>query len=111
MQNETVLRCLQRLRGVRPLDQSPTDTELIQIKSGSLSVAGGTSIPPVNAIINQGGKDFITSGTQITPPLTTLLKTRWKNDLAQAELTASREKAELTRNDVALAVIRSTTTF
>src|SRR3984957_8142652 len=40
-----------------------TDTELIEIKAGSLGVAGGTSIPPVNAIINQGGKDFITSGT------------------------------------------------
>jgi len=81
-----------------------TDTELIEIKAGSLGVAGGTSIPPVNAIINQGGKDFITSGTQLTQPLTTLLKIRRENDLAQAELRASREKAELARNDVALAV-------
>jgi outer membrane protein TolC len=81
-----------------------TDTELIQIKAGSLGVAGGTSIPPVNAIISQGGKNFITSGTQISQPLTGLLKIRQQNDLAQAELRASREKAELTRNDVALAV-------
>jgi outer membrane protein TolC len=81
-----------------------TDTELIQIKSGSLGVAGGTSIPPVDAIINQGGKDFITSGTQITQPLTTLLKIRRANDVAQAEVRASREKAQLTGNDVGLAV-------
>jgi outer membrane protein TolC len=81
-----------------------TDTELIEIKAGSLGVAGGTSIPPVNAIINQGGKDFITSGTQLTQPLTTLLKIRRENDLAQAELRASHEKAELARNDVALVV-------
>jgi outer membrane protein TolC len=81
-----------------------TDTELIQIKSGSLGVAGGTSIPPVDAIISQGGKNFITSGTQLTQPLTTLLKIRRENDLAQAELKASREKAQLTGNDVALAV-------
>jgi outer membrane protein TolC len=81
-----------------------TDTELIQIKSGSLGVAGGASIPPRNVIISQGGKDFITSGTQLTQPLTSLLKIRRENDLAQAELIASREKAELTRNDVALAV-------
>src|SRR5271155_223695 len=81
-----------------------TDTELIQIKAGSLGVAGGTSIPPVNAIISQGGKNFITSGTQITQPLSGLLKIRQENDLAQAELRASREKAQLTRNDVALAV-------
>ena len=81
-----------------------TDTELIQIKAGSLGVAGGTSIPPVNAIINQGGKNFTTSGTQITQPLTTLLKIRRENDLAQAELIASRAKAQLTGNDVALVV-------
>jgi outer membrane protein TolC len=81
-----------------------TDTELIQIKAGSLGVVGGTPIPSVNAIINQGGKDFTTSGTQITQPLTTLLKIRQENDLAQAELIDSRAKAHLTRNDVALAV-------
>src|SRR5258707_15186114 len=81
-----------------------TDTELIQIKAGSLGVAGGTPIPPVNAIINQGGKNFTTSGTQITQPLTNLLKIRRENDLAQAELIASRAKAQLTGNDVALAV-------
>jgi outer membrane protein TolC len=81
-----------------------TDTQLIQIQAGSLGVAGGTPIPPVNAIISQGGKDFITSGTQLSQPLTTLLKIRQANDLTQAELVASREKAQLTRNDVALAV-------
>jgi outer membrane protein TolC len=81
-----------------------TDTELIQIKPGSLGVAAGTQIPPVDAIISQGGKDFITSGTQITQPLTNLLKIRRENDLAQAELKASRAKSQLTRNDVALSV-------
>jgi outer membrane protein TolC len=81
-----------------------TDTQLIQIKSGSLGAAGGTPIPSANAIISQGGKNFTTSGTQITQPLTTLLKIRRENDLAQAELIASREKAQLTGNDVALAV-------
>jgi len=81
-----------------------TDTELIQIRSGSLGIAGGTPIPPVDAVISQGGKNFITSGTQITQPLTNLLKVRRANDLAQAELKVSREKAQLTGNNVALAV-------
>ena len=81
-----------------------TDTELIEIKAGSLGVAGGTPIPPANSIINQGGQNFTTSGTQITQPLTTLLKIRRENDLAKAELKASRERAQLTGNDVALAV-------
>ena len=81
-----------------------TDTQLIQIRAGSLGVAGGTSIPPADAIINQGGKTFTTSGTQITQPLTTLLKIKQANDVAQAEVRASRAKAELTGNDIALAV-------
>jgi outer membrane protein TolC len=81
-----------------------TDTQLIEIKAGSLGVAGATSIPSANAVISQGGKNFTTSGTQLTQPLTTLLKIRQENDLAQAELIASRAKAQLTGNDVALAV-------
>src|SRR6267154_4991796 len=81
-----------------------TDTQLIQIKSGSFGSAGGTPIPPADAIINEGGKNFTTSGTQITQPLTTLLKIKQANDMAQAEVKVSREKAQLTGNDVALAV-------
>ncbi len=72
-----------------------TDTQLIQIKSGSFGSAGGTPIPPADAIINQGGKNFTTSGTQITQPLTTLLKIKQANDVAQAEVKVSREKARL----------------
>src|SRR5262249_55085692 len=41
-----------------------TDTQLIQIFSGSLGVVGGTPIPAVNTIINQGGINLTTSGTQ-----------------------------------------------
>jgi outer membrane protein TolC len=81
-----------------------TDTQLLEINAGSLGVAGGTQIPPVSSIINQGGRDLTTSGTQITQPLTTLLKIKRANDMAQAEVKASREKAQLTGNDVALAV-------
>jgi outer membrane protein TolC len=81
-----------------------TDTQLIEIKAGGLGIAGGTAIPPQDAIISQGGKNFATSGTQLTQPLTTLLKIRRENDLAEAELKVSREKAHLTGNDVALAV-------
>jgi outer membrane protein TolC len=81
-----------------------TDTQLIEINAGSLGVAGGAQIPPVSGVINQGGRNLTTSGTQITQPLTTLLKIKQTNDMAQAEVRASREKAQLTGNDVALAV-------
>jgi outer membrane protein TolC len=81
-----------------------TDTQLVEINAGSLGVAGGTQIPPVSSIINQGGRNLTTSGTQITQPLTTLLKIKRANEVAQAEVKVSREKAQLAGNDVALAV-------
>jgi outer membrane protein TolC len=81
-----------------------TDTQLIQISPGTLGTIAGTPIPAGNAIINQGGKNFTTSGTQLTQPLTTLLKIRPENDIAQAELRATRQKAKGTENDVALKV-------
>jgi outer membrane protein TolC len=81
-----------------------TDTQLLEINSGSLGVAGETPIPPENHIISQGGRNLTTSGTQITQPLTSLLKIKQENDVAQAEVKVSREKADLAGNDVALAV-------
>ncbi|HTR25260.1 MAG TPA: TolC family protein [Terriglobales bacterium] len=81
-----------------------TDTQLIQIKAGSLGEVGGNPIPSVTATINQGGRDLTTSGTQLTQPLTTLLKIRPMNDMAQAELRSSRQRAKQTQNDVALKV-------
>jgi outer membrane protein TolC len=81
-----------------------TTTEFFELKAGELGTAGGTPIPAANSIINQGGINIATSGTQLTQPLTNLLKIRRENDMAEAELRASREKAQLTGNDVALAV-------
>jgi len=81
-----------------------TDTQLIQIAPGSLGTAGGTPIPPASSVINQGGRSLTLSGTQITQPLTSLLKIKRANEIAQAEVRVSREKAQLTGNDVALAV-------
>jgi len=81
-----------------------TDTQLIEIYGGSLGTVAGAPVPLVNSIINQGGRDLTTSGTQLTQPLTTLLKIRHTNDIAQADLKASRSSAQRTENDVALKV-------
>ena len=81
-----------------------TDTQLVQLGAGSLGVAGGTPIPPSDLIINQGSLDLKTIGTQVTQPLTSLLKIRQANDMAEAELKASRQTAQLTVNDIALEV-------
>src|ERR1700740_1163169 len=37
-----------------------TDTQLIEINAGSLGVAGGSQIPPVSSILNQGGRHLTT---------------------------------------------------
>ena len=81
-----------------------TDTKLIQIYPGSLGTVAGSPIPPTTAVINQGGRDLTTSGTQLTQPLTTLLKIRRENDIAQAELKSSRQSAQQMENDVALKI-------
>jgi outer membrane protein TolC len=81
-----------------------TDTQLIDIGAGSLGTVAGTPIPTQTSILNQGGRNLTTSGTQLTQPLTTLLKIKAENDIAHAELKASRETAHQTENDVALKV-------
>jgi len=81
-----------------------TDTEFIGIPEGSLGMAGNSGIPSRQFIINQGEKNFIASGTQLTQPLTELFKIKAGNDVARADLNASREKARGVENDVALKV-------
>jgi outer membrane protein TolC len=81
-----------------------TDTQFIAIPAGGLGVVSGTSIPARQFTINQGDKNFIVSGTGFTQPLTELFKIKAGNDVARAELNASREKARGVGNDVALRV-------
>lgn len=81
-----------------------TDTEFIGIPAGGLGVVANSAIPARPLIINQGEKNFIASGTQLTQPLTELFKIGAANDVARANLNASREKARGVENDVALKV-------
>jgi outer membrane protein TolC len=81
-----------------------TDTQFIAIPAGALGVVGGTLIPDRQFNINQGDKSFIVSGTGLTQPLTELFKIKAGNDVARANLNASREKARGVENDVALKV-------
>jgi len=81
-----------------------TDTQFIAIAAGGLGIVGGTAIPARQFTINQGEKNFIASGTGLTQPLTELFKIKAGNDVARAEVNASREKARGVENDVALRV-------
>ena len=82
-----------------------TDTQFVQIPAGSLGIAAGTPIPERSAILNQGGRTFVTSGTTLVQPLTQLFsKVRPSNDIARAELSATRANAKETENAIALKV-------
>jgi outer membrane protein TolC len=82
-----------------------TDTQFIQIPAGSLGTVGGSPIPAQPAILSQGGRTFVTSGTMLTQPITQLFtKVRPLNEIASAELSAKRASAQETENEVALKV-------
>ena len=81
-----------------------TDTQFIEIPAGGLGVAGTSLIPPRPLILNQGGVNLTTSGTGLVQPLTQLLKVRAGNDVARAEVNATRGKARGVENEIALTV-------
>ncbi|MGA2419258.1 MAG: TolC family protein [Candidatus Acidiferrum sp.] len=81
-----------------------TDTQFIGIPAGSIGEVGGTPLPSRTDILNQGGKTLVVSGTQVTQPLSELFKVKSANDVAAADLSASRDKAQQTENTVALKV-------
>jgi outer membrane protein TolC len=82
-----------------------TDSQFIQLAAGSLGTVGGTPIPEQSDIINQGGHTFVVSNTTLVEPLTQLFsKVKPANDIASAELGASRANALRTANEVALQV-------
>jgi outer membrane protein TolC len=82
-----------------------TDTQFIQIAAGSLGAVNGTPIPTQPALLNQGGRTLVTSGTGLVQPLTQLFtKIKPQNEIARADLDASRANAKQTENEVALKV-------
>lgn len=81
-----------------------TDTQFIAIPAGSLGIAANTPIPSRTEVLNQGGNTFIASGTQLTQPLTQYFKFKPQNDIARADLNATRDQARQKENDVALKV-------
>jgi outer membrane protein TolC len=82
-----------------------TDTQFIQIAEGSLGTVAGTPVPVAPTTLNQGGRTIITSGTGLEQPLTQLFtRVKPSNDLARADLDATRANEKETENDVALRV-------
>jgi len=81
-----------------------TDTQLVEIPSGSLGAFGNNLIPPRSLIINQGSLSATTFGTGVSQPLTQLLKVSASNGIARADVDASRGRARAVENLIALKV-------
>ena len=81
-----------------------SDTQLVEIPSGSLGLVGNNPIPANPLIINQGGLSAATFGTGVSQPLTQLLKVSAANGIARADVDASRGRARAIENVVALKV-------
>ena len=81
-----------------------TDTQFIDIPAGSLGSVGPNLVPPRDHILNQGGQNIFTSGTGLTQPLTQLFKIKAGNDVARAEVEASKGRARSVQDQVALRV-------
>jgi outer membrane protein TolC len=81
-----------------------TDTQFIGIPAGVLGTVGGTAIPLRTLILNQGALNYALSDTNLTQPLTELFKIKAANDVARADIEASKGKARSVKDQIALKV-------
>ena len=79
-----------------------TELENITLPAGAFGIAAGAFIPPRSISIGQGQNTLVSSGTQITQPLTQLIRIHAANRIAEAEVAASRDDLRKIENDVAL---------
>ena len=81
-----------------------TDTQLIEIPAGGFGVVGNQPVPAQRLIINQGGVNSVSNGTGAVQPLTQLFRVKAANDVARAEVEATRERARGVEDATALMV-------
>ncbi|HUA83321.1 MAG TPA: TolC family protein [Bryobacteraceae bacterium] len=74
-----------------------TDLQSIVVPAGTFGNTTGVTLP-------QGQKTFFSSGTQISQPITQLIRIRQANAIAAAETAASRDDLKKAENQVALQV-------
>ena len=81
-----------------------TALQNIGIPAGALGTVGGSLVPAQGVTLPQGQTTFITSGTQISQPLTQLIRIHQANLIAAAEVAVSRDDLKNAENQVALEV-------
>jgi outer membrane protein TolC len=81
-----------------------TDLEIVDIPAGGFGTVAGIPIPARQIPLPQGKLTLYSSGTQISQPLTQLIRVRQANRIAAAEVAISRDDLKKAENQVALDV-------
>lgn len=81
-----------------------TDLQFVEIPVGGFGTVAGTPIPAQGITLPQGKLTLYSSGTQISQPLTQLIRIRQANRIAAAEVAISRDDLTKAENEVALDV-------
>lgn len=81
-----------------------TDLQNIGITAGAFGATTGGLVPTHNVTIPQGSNHLFSSGTQISQPLTQLIRIREANRIAAAEVAVSRDDVKKAENQIALQV-------
>ena len=81
-----------------------TELQNIVIPAGTFGAVGGALIPAQGITVPQGQLTFFSSGTQVTQPLTQLIRVHAANRIASAGIAISRDDLKKAENQVALQV-------
>jgi len=81
-----------------------TDLQNVVIPAGTFGAVGGVLIPAQGLTVPQGQLTFFSSGTQVTQPLTQLIRVHAANRIASADVAISRHDLKGAENQVALQV-------
>jgi outer membrane protein TolC len=81
-----------------------TELQSIGIPAGTFGTVGGSFVPARGVNIPQGQTTFYSSGTQLSQPLTQLIRIHQANQIAAAEVAVSRDDLKKAETEVALQV-------
>src|SRR5689334_16227376 len=81
-----------------------TELQNISIPAGAFGIAGASEVPAQNQVLPQGEKTFYSSGTQLSQPLTQLIRIRDANRMAAADVAISQDDLKKAEHEIALQV-------
>ena len=81
-----------------------TDLQFVEIPAGGFGAVAGFPVPQQPIILPQGKLTLYSSGTQMSQPLTQLIRIHQANRIAAAEVAISRDDLKKAENQVALDV-------